>query len=136
MVRNVNIALPFPRWKPRPPIPPKPPRLGQPTSSISCLVMLSDVEFVCRRTSIQVKAMHSDAIGALTVQVALHGDKYAWKLYSDGHYHPIKFSVPIFLSADAAHAAGHDVRARYLVRLARSAARRPRIKRTSEIKAA
>ena len=80
--------------------------------------------------------MHSDAIGALTVQVALHGDKYAWKLYSDGHYHPIKFSVPIFLSADAAHAAGHDVRARYLVRLARSAARQPRIKRSSEIKAA
>jgi hypothetical protein len=30
--------------------------------------------------------MHNDAIGRLTVQVARHGDKYAWKLYSDGHY--------------------------------------------------
>ena len=59
--------------------------------------------------------MHNDAIGTLTVQVARHGDKYAWKLYSDGHYQPIKFSVPIFLSEDAAHAAGQDVRARYLV---------------------
>jgi hypothetical protein len=78
--------------------------------------------------------MHSDAIGTLTVQVAQHGDKYAWELYSDGHYQPIKFSVPIFLSQAAAQAAGHDVRARYLARLARSATRQPRIKRTSEIK--
>ncbi|MGA8818948.1 MAG: hypothetical protein WB624_16745 [Xanthobacteraceae bacterium] len=73
--------------------------------------------------------MHSDAISILRVQVARHGDKYAWKLYSGGHYEPIKFSVPIFLSEDAAHAAGHDVRARYLVRLARSAAKLPRIRR-------
>ena len=81
-----------------------------------------------------MNSMHSDPIGILTVQVARHGDKFAWKLYSDGHYQPIKFSVPIFLSEDAAHAAGHDVRARYLVRLARSAARQPRIRRTLEIK--
>lgn len=79
--------------------------------------------------------MQSDATGKFTIQVAQHGDKYAWELYSDRHYQPIKFSVPIFLSQDAARAAGVEVRAAYLARLARSAARQPRIKRTSEIKA-
>jgi hypothetical protein len=79
--------------------------------------------------------MHSDAIGSLTVQVAQYGNKYARKLYSDRHYQPIKFSVSIFPSQDAARAAGDEVRERYLARSARSAARQPRIKRTSEIKA-
>lgn len=79
--------------------------------------------------------MPSDTTGKLTVQVAQHGDKYAWKLYSANHYQPIKFSVPIFPSQDDARAAGDEVRARYLARLARSAARKPRNKQTSEIKA-
>lgn len=76
--------------------------------------------------------MHSDTTGKFIVQVARRGNKYAWQLYSPDYYHPIKFSVPIFLSQDAAQAAGDEVLARYL---ARSAARQPRIKRIAEIKA-
>src|ERR1700758_4487637 len=76
--------------------------------------------------------MNSDTTVKLTVQVAQRGNKYAWQLYSPDHYQPIKYSVPIFLSQDAAQAAGEEVLARYL---ARSAARQPSIKRIAEIKA-
>jgi hypothetical protein len=52
-------------------------------------------------------------------------DKYAWELHRDGHFQPVKFSVPVYLSEEAARASGNEARTIYLARLA---ARRPRRK--------
>ncbi len=39
-----------------------------------------------------------DTNTALTVQVQRSGDKYTWGLHRDGHFHPVKFSVPLYVS--------------------------------------
>src|SRR3981081_2434663 len=76
-----------------------------------------------RRYPIQ---MHTD--GSLTVRVERRGDKYTWQLHRDGRFHPVKFSAPVYVSEEAARAAGNEVRTDHLAQLARLAARRPRAK--------
>lgn len=76
----------------------------------------------------QEHIMRMDANNELRVRVERRGDKYAWELHRDYHYHPVKFSAPVFLSENAARASGHEMRTRYLARLA---ARQPRVKRCS-----
>ena len=60
---------------------------------------------------------------SLTIRVERRGDKYAWELHRDGHFHPVKFSVPVYVSEEVARAFGNNARMVYLARLA---ARRPR----------
>jgi hypothetical protein len=69
-----------------------------------------------------------DTHSSLRVRVERRGDKYAWELHRDGHFRPVKFSVPIYLSEQAARAAGNEVRTIHLAYLARLAARRQRAK--------
>ena len=69
-----------------------------------------------------------DANSSLRVQVERRGDKYIWALLRDGHFHPVKFSAPVYLSEEAARAAGNEVRTDHLAQLARLAARRLRAK--------
>jgi hypothetical protein len=66
-----------------------------------------------------------DASRSLTLRVERRGDKYAWELHRDGHLDPVKFSVPIYVSEEAARAFGNKAR---MVHLARLAARQPRAK--------
>ena len=54
----------------------------------------------------------------LRVLVERRGEKFIWELRRDGHFRPVKFSVPIYFSEDAAMAAGGEVRTHYLARLA------------------
>jgi hypothetical protein len=56
---------------------------------------------------------------SLTVHVARCGDKFLWELHRDGIAQPVKFSVPIFLSEDAAKASGTEARSAHLARLAK-----------------
>jgi hypothetical protein len=72
----------------------------------------------------QAHTIHMDA-SSLTVRVQRRGDKYAWELHRDGHFQPVKFFVPVYLSEEAARASGNEART---IRLARLAARRPRRK--------
>jgi hypothetical protein len=67
-----------------------------------------------------------DTNASLTVQVQRSGDKYTWGLHRDGHFQPVKFSLPLYVSEDAARAAGNEMRTSHLAQLARVAARRPR----------
>ena len=69
------------------------------------------------------QTIQMDASRSLTVRVKRRGDKYAWELHRDGHFHPVKFSVPVYVSEEAARAFGNKAR---MVHLARLAARRPR----------
>jgi hypothetical protein len=71
---------------------------------------------------------YMDANRTLTVQVQQSGDKYTWELRRDGHFYPVKFSVPIYLSEEAARASGNEARTVHLAHLARLAARPPRAK--------
>jgi hypothetical protein len=64
----------------------------------------------------------------LRVQVQRSGDKYTWELRRDGLFYPVKFSVPIYLSEEAARASGNEARTVHLAHLARLAARPPRAK--------
>jgi hypothetical protein len=64
----------------------------------------------------------------LHVRVERRGDKYTWQLHRDGHFQPVKFSAPVYLSEETARAAGNEVRADHLIHLARVAARRPKAK--------
>ena len=61
----------------------------------------------------------------LHVRVGRRGDKYTWELHRDGRFQPVKFSVPVYLSEEAAKASGNEART---IHLARLAARRPRRK--------
>jgi hypothetical protein len=65
-----------------------------------------------------------DADDTLHVRVQRRGDKYTWALHRDGHFQPVKFSAPVYLSEETARAAGHEVRTDHLAQLARVAARR------------
>jgi hypothetical protein len=74
-----------------------------------------------------VQAIQMDT-RSLTVRVERRGDKYTWELHRDGHFHPVKFSAPVYVSEEAARAAGNEARTEHLAYLARLAARRPRAK--------
>jgi hypothetical protein len=76
----------------------------------------------------QVHTIQMDADSSLNVRVQRRGDKYTWELHRDGHFHPVKFSAAVYLSEEAARAAGNEVRTDHLAQLARLAARRPRAK--------
>jgi hypothetical protein len=78
--------------------------------------------------SLAAQAIQMDANRSLTVRVERRGDKYTWELHRDGHFHPVRFSVPVYRSEETARAAGNEVRTDHLAHLARSAARRPRAK--------
>jgi hypothetical protein len=56
---------------------------------------------------------------SLKVRVARRGDKFIWELHRDGITQPVKFSVPVFLSEEAAQASGTEARTAHLVRLAK-----------------
>jgi len=75
--------------------------------------------------SLAAQTTQVDANRSLTVRVERRGDKYAWELRRDGHFRPVKFSVPIYVSEEAARAFGNNAR---MVHLARLAARQPRAK--------
>jgi hypothetical protein len=76
----------------------------------------------------QVHSMQMDANSGLRVRVERRGDKYTWELHRDGHFQPVKFSAPVYLSEEAARASGNEVRTVHLAHLASLAARRPRAK--------
>ena len=76
----------------------------------------------------QAHTIQMDVNRTLTVRIERRGDKYTWELHRDGHFQPVKFSVPIYLSEEAARAAGNEVRTIHLAYLARLAARRQRAK--------
>jgi hypothetical protein len=76
----------------------------------------------------QARTLQMDANSSLTVRVERRGDKYTWELHRDGHFHPVKFSAPVYVSEEAARAAGNEVRTDHLAHLARLAARRPKAK--------
>jgi hypothetical protein len=69
-----------------------------------------------------------DADNTLHVRVEQHGDKYTWELHRDGRFQPVKFSAPVYVSEEAARAAGAEARTEHLATLARFAARRARAK--------
>jgi hypothetical protein len=56
---------------------------------------------------------------SLKVRVAQRGDKFLWELHREGINRPVRFSVPIFLSEDAAKASGAEARTAHLARLAK-----------------
>jgi hypothetical protein len=58
-----------------------------------------------------------DDSGSLKVRVGKRGDKFVWELHRDGLAEPVKFSVPIFGSEEAARASGNEVRKTHLARL-------------------
>lgn len=77
----------------------------------------------------QAHTIHMDATSStLSVRVQQRGNKYTWELHRDGRFHPVKFSAPVYVSEEAARAAGNEVRTDHLAQLARLAARRPRAK--------
>jgi hypothetical protein len=76
----------------------------------------------------QAHTLQMDANSNLTVRVERRGDQYTWELHRDGHFHPVKFSAPVYVSEEAARAAGNEVRKDHLAHLARLAARRPKAK--------
>jgi len=78
--------------------------------------------------SLAAQAIQMDANRSLTVRVERRGDKYTWELHRDGHFHPVKFSAPVYVSEEAARAFGNEARTVHLAYLARLAARRQRAK--------
>jgi hypothetical protein len=64
------------------------------------------------------QTIQMDANRSLTVRVERRGDKYAWELHRDGHFHPVKFSVPVYVSEEAARTFGNKARKDHLARLA------------------
>ena len=71
------------------------------------------------------QTIQMDANRSLTVRVERRGDKYAWELHRDGHFHPVKFSVPVYVSEEGARASGNEART---VHLAHLVPRRPTAK--------
>jgi hypothetical protein len=59
-----------------------------------------------------------ETVGSLTVHVERRGNKYLWELRRDGLAQPVKFSVPIYLSEEAARNSGNDALKDHLARLA------------------
>jgi len=78
--------------------------------------------------ALAAQVIQMDPNSSLTVRVERRGDKYTWELHRDGHFHPVRFSAPVYLSAEAARASGNEVRTVHLAQLARLAVRRQRAK--------
>ncbi len=53
----------------------------------------------------------------LRVSVRQRGTHYVWELYRSGNAQPVKFSVPIYASSEAAETAGHEACVVHLARL-------------------
>ena len=60
-----------------------------------------------------------DSSGSLKIHVKRCGDKYVWELHREGVAQPVKFSVPNYLSEEAARTSGNEVRQDYLARWAK-----------------
>ena len=76
----------------------------------------------------QRRLLQMDSYRSLTVRVGRRGDKYIWELHREGHFHPVKFSSPLYVSEEMARAFGNEARTIHLAYLSRLAARRPRAK--------
>jgi hypothetical protein len=74
------------------------------------------------------QTIQMDKKDGLAVRVERRGDKFTWELHRDGRFQPVKFSAPVYVSEEAARAAGIEVRTDHLAQLARLAARRPKVK--------
>ena len=66
-----------------------------------------------RRLILDLLALHAHtmqvaACSELTVRVERRGGKYTWQLHRDGHFQPVKFSAPVYLSEKAARASGNE----------------------------
>ena len=127
------------RWKPEPSLRLNPNHVGCPMErffsqeNIERYRKLFDMSTTepQRRLILNLLALHAHtmqmaACSELTVRVERRGGKYTWQLHRDGHFQPVKFSAPVYLSEKAARASGNEVRTLYLARLA---ARRPQVKR-------
>ena len=55
--------------------------------------------------------------GNMEVHVRKHGNSYAWELHRPGKFKPVKFSVPIYGSEEAARSAGHEAKRLLFVKL-------------------
>jgi hypothetical protein len=75
----------------------------------------SQRRMILKYLSAQELAMRSAL--ELKVRVEPRGDKYIWELRRDGHYQPVKFSAPVYLSKEAARGSGNEARTLYLARL-------------------
>src|SRR5256885_15021105 len=62
----------------------------------------------------QARIIHMDANNTLHVRVERRGNKYIWALHRDGHFHPVKFSAPVYSSEETARDAGNEVRTDHL----------------------
>lgn len=74
-------------------------------------------------------ATQAHAVGmdnSLKVHVERRGNKYIWELRRDGVAGPVKYSVPIYPSADTARTSGDVARQEYSARLAARLAKRER----------
>ena len=71
---------------------------------------------ILRFLATQARTMQMGANNELRIRVERRGDRYIWELHRDGHYQPVKFSAPVYLSEEAARASGNEVRIRYLAR--------------------
>jgi hypothetical protein len=60
-----------------------------------------------------------DGSRSLEVRVEKRGNKYIWELRRAGVAQPVKFSVPIYSSEEAARTSGDGARKDYLARLAK-----------------
>jgi hypothetical protein len=65
-----------------------------------------------------------DDQASLSVRVAKSGNNYLWEIHRDGIAEKVKYSAPIYITEEAAMAAGCEARALYVVRLERSRKRR------------
>ena len=61
-----------------------------------------------------------DAGGDVRVGINQRGENYVWELYRHGKSQPVKFSVPIYASEEAARNAGDAARMLHLTGLKKS----------------
>jgi len=73
----------------------------------------------------QAHTLRTGVTSELRVRVERRGENYIWELLRDGHFQPVKFSAPVYLSEEAARVSGNEARTLYLARLA---ARRSRVR--------
>jgi hypothetical protein len=60
----------------------------------------------------------------LRVHVRQRDEKFAWELHRDGLVEPVRFSGPLYTSAEAARTGGENARLYHLVRSQRAEQRR------------
>jgi hypothetical protein len=74
-----------------------------------------------RRLAEESARVHTVVVGPddenMEVHVRKHGDSYAWELHRTGKFKPVKFSVPIYGSEEAARSAGQEAKRLLFVKL-------------------